>query len=66
MMRSINILGKLWLFGLAAWTLCLVLCMGDAGTVWTISYLMVIWDLIAALGLFIMVRVLNMESLYPD
>jgi|GEM_PF-2731270 len=63
MMRFFNILGRLWLFGLATWTLCLVLSMGDAGTVWIYAYLIVLWDLFAALGLFIMVKVLKVTSI---
>jgi hypothetical protein len=63
MIRIFNILGRLWLFGLAIWTLCLVLSIGNAGTVWTFAYLIVLWDIFAALGLFVMVRILKVASI---
>ncbi len=61
--RIIKILGRLWLFGLTAWTLGLILSIGDAGTVWTFAYLIVLWDLMAALGLLVIVKIMNIRSL---
>ncbi|HWQ20138.1 MAG TPA: hypothetical protein VN455_10210 [Methanotrichaceae archaeon] len=63
MMRIFNILGRLWLFGLAIWTLCLILSMGNAGTIWIFAYVIVLWDLLAAMGLFVLVKMLKVRSI---